>query len=711
MSIETEVQKLSAWQRAVLDSADYCIISTDTRGVIATFNRSAEDMLGYTAKEMIGRETPEIIHNPEEVQEYAEILSEEFGKPVEPGFEVFVAKARSGIVDEREWHYIHKNGSTIPVFLSVTALRSSGQEIIGFLGIAYDLRERKAMLANLQDTETRYSTLFNDSGDAICLIDSEARFVECNPAALTMFACSRDDIVGSTVQKFSPDKQSDGTRSSETFFNKIEAAFTGKYQFFDWKHIRFDGAPFDAEISLSAVKINNIAYIQAIVRDVTERKRFEEQLSFQARHDSLTGLLNRTALHETFPTHVDNAKTTGGYVVMVLLDLNRFKEINDTLGHHIGDLILAQMGPRLQNFDIDPTATIVRLGGDEFAFLTSTTRSIGEIKAAAEELLETVRIPFEVSGFNVSIGASAGIACYPEHGEDSHQLLRAADVAMYEAKNHSLGIKVYDPVIDEYSTQRLKFGSDLSNAVSDHQLVLHYQPKVNIRTGDISGFEALVRWQHPEDGLLDPDSFIDLVEMGEAIHPFTRTVMALAADDKKRLQAIGFRQPIAINLSTRNLIDDKCFKTLEAALAGNNLSTTEIQLELTESAFMQDPESAIALLNKFSRIGVKIAIDDFGTGYSSLSYLRRLPVDALKIDRSFVINMLSNTQDASIVRSTIALAHGLDLKVIAEGVENEATFELLRKMDCDEAQGYGICRPLPLDDMVAWLTEHQKGVV
>jgi len=704
-----EINRLSAWQQAALDSADYSIISTDTEGVIATFNRSAQIMLGYTAEEVIGKVTPAIIHLPEEVEQHAIAVSEELGQEIQPGFKSIVARALRGETEEREWCYVRKDGTTLPVYLSVSAMRGTNQEIIGFLGVASDLSESKAVQANLHEMETRFQTLFDSAGDAIFLIRGNGQFIECNPATLNMFACTREDIIGKTVLDFSPEFQPDGKPSREKVREKIAAALRGEHQFYEWELVKRHGKRFDGEISVNLVEISNQPHFLATIRDVTERKSFEEQLAYQAGHDSLTGLPNRKSLHEAFAEYQRAADESEGYTAMLLLDLDRFKVINDTLGHHLGDLVIKEVGPRLQRACADEKAMIVRLGGDEFTVLLNAGNSTDEIEVLAAELLQALQDPFEVGGIQTSISASIGVACYPLHGENSHQLLRAADVAMYEAKTRSLGVKLYEQKIDDYSKQRLSFGTQLAQAVQQDQLVLHYQPKIRIATGEVEGFEALVRWQHPELGLLYPDAFIDLVEMSEVIHPFTHAVIELAVRDKKYLHEIGYRQPVAINLSARNLLDDNCFQSLEAALASHNLSTTEVELELTESSVMDDPERAITLLERFKSRGVNIAVDDFGTGYSSLSYLRRLPVNALKIDRAFVMHLLSNTQDSAIVRSTIALAHSLDLKVIAEGVEDKKTLKLLGTMDCDDAQGYGICRPKPLDDLVEWLSAHSSG--
>jgi len=705
---EQEVNKLFAWQQAILDGSAYSIISTDTQGTIATFNSAAQKMLGYKPEEVIGKVTPAIIHDPQEVLEYAEVLSQELGETIEPGFEVFVAKTSRGMIDAREWQYIRKDGSRFPVYLTVTAITDANQEIVGYLGSGVDLSARKAAEAYLQESEIRYKSLFESTNDAIILLGEDNLIIDSNPATLTMLGCTREQILSAPIEKIFPEFQPDGQLSRDKAKDKINAALNGNNQFFEWRHVRFDGSLFDAEVSLNTVTIQDKPHILATIRDITERMQLQEQLLYQAGHDSLTGLPNRKTLHETFITYQSRVDETGKDLAMMLLDLDRFKEINDTLGHHLGDKLLAQVGPRLQKVCANDSATIARLGGDEFAVIVETDKANNEKESLAVKFLKALQEPFEISGIKTSVGASIGVAYYPQHGKDSHELLRAADVAMYDAKKHALGIKLYQPDIDTYSKQRLSFATELAQAVTERQLVLHYQPKIDIATRQVTGFEALVRWQHPKLGLLYPDAFIDLVEMSEVIHPFTEAVIDLAVTDKKKLHKHGYQQPVAINLSARNLLDDSCFQALESSLASHNLSTKEVELELTESSVMHDPERAIAILEKIYSRGVNIAIDDFGTGYSSLAYLRQLPVNALKIDRTFVMQLLTNTQDSAIVRSTIALAHSLDLKVIAEGVEDEDILNLLGSMDCDQAQGFGICRPQPLENIFEWLAAGEQ---
>ena len=703
---DREVMKLSSWQEAVLNAADYSIISTDVDGLIVSFNKTSERMLGYKASELIGKSTPAIFHDENEVVQRAAQLSEEVGVKVEPGFEVFVSKARIDGVEEREWTYIRKDKYRIPVYLSVTPLYDKNK-IIGYLGIAVDLTEKKLIQENLRSTEARYRMLFDSATDAIFILSGN-QFIDCNPATLKLFGCERHEIITKTPGEFSPEYQPDGRLSSDKAMEKINAALNGVPQFFEWQHTKLDSSPFDAEVSLTPLEISGQQYLLATVRDITDRKQLEDKLMFQSHHDSLTALPNRAKLHEAFSEYVNIVSTKNQNIILMLLDLDRFKEINDTLGHFVGDEVLKQIGPRIKKACSSEDVLIARLGGDEFVILANVNKSQDEIKALAEKQVQALREPFSINGIEVTVGVSIGIATYPQHGRDSHELLRAADVAMYQAKRLSIGVMAYDNEFDNYSTQRLGFVNELSRAVQGKQLTLHYQPKVNVITGDVVGFEALVRWQHPEQGLLYPDSFIDIVEMSEIIHDFTREVIELAASDKKRLTKLGYQQPIAINLSARNLYDDKCLGDIESALQKHNLSYSDIEVELTESAVMHDPDRSISVLNKFHEKGIIISIDDFGMGYSSLSYLRQLPVSALKIDRSFVMNMMQDEQDKTIVDTTITLAHSLNLKVVAEGVETDDALTQLKAMLCDTAQGYGICRPKPLEEITDWLSAAGK---
>jgi len=424
------------------------------------------------------------------------------------------------------------------------------------------------------------------------------------------------------------------------------------------------------------------------------------ELTHQAEHDSLTGLPNRMMLHRQLDQLNENHRQVVNprLSALLLLDLDRFKEINDTLGHHTGDRLLQQISPRLDMALSGSGHFLCRLGGDEFATLICDLENEAEAMYWGSKILDTLRLPFQVDDMLLEIGASIGIALHPVDGLDKHELLRMADVAMYTAKRHGGGLACYDHDNDTNSPEKLGLLSELNAAIRGGQLCLHFQPKLGL-TGDrkIIGFEALVRWQHPQRGLLFPDQFMPQAEVGEAIHILTETVLDLALQQQQLWRQNGHHYAIAINLSARNLIDGRCVFILSSLLDRYDAQPDMVELEITETALMQDPEGAAKILQQMADLGVRLSIDDFGTGYSSLGYLRHLPIHNLKIDRTFVKDMLTNPQDAIIVRSTIGLAHNLGLQVIAEGVEDEATLDALEEMRCDAIQGYHISRPRPAE--------------
>ena len=431
-------------------------------------------------------------------------------------------------------------------------------------------------------------------------------------------------------------------------------------------------------------------------------------LEYLAHHDSLTGLPNRMFLHREFEEMLAAPGASGRGAALLLLDLDRFKEINDTLGHPVGDRLLQQVGPRLESVlerSLGHGAGVLcRLGGDEFALLLPGRDDPPTLRALGAELLVALRKPFVVDGMQLLVDASLGLAFFPVDGADSNALLRSADVAMYEAKRKGGGIAVYDRGLDQNSPERLGLIADLNEAIRADQLQLHYQPRRELRGNRIVGFEALLRWQHPRLGLLEPEAFLAQAELSETIHPLTDRVLELAVAQLQAWSRAGHPHEVSVNLSVRNLIDDRCLHTLARLLHASAVEPSRLELEITETALMHDPEQVAARLDRIAALGVRISVDDYGTGYSSLGYLHRLPIHALKIDRLFVSGMCQGEHDAIIVRSTIALAHSLGLAVVAEGVEDAATEALLRTMGCDQVQGYWLSRPLPAAELGPFLS-------
>ena len=436
-----------------------------------------------------------------------------------------------------------------------------------------------------------------------------------------------------------------------------------------------------------------------LLTELSERKRAEAELDYLAIHDPLTGLPNRHALYTQMGKWIIRGDG-GNAFTLLLLDLDRFKEVNDTLGHQTGDHLLKQVGERLRGL-IDERDLLARMGGDEFAILRPPA-SDTDTETFAQTLLATLDSAFEVAGIRLQVGASIGIAHFPQHGDDASTLIRHADVAMYISKKEMCGFSVYDPNRDMHNPERLAMMGEIKNVIAAQQLVLHYQPKIRLNDGKSVGVEALVRWKHPDHGLIYPDSFIPFVEMSDLIRPFTLWVIDHAMGQLRDWKLQGIHTTVSVNISARNLLDQKLAADIQTILARHEMNAADLELEITETAIMVDPARSHNTLDELAEIGVHISIDDFGIGYSSLSYLQKLPVHSLKIDRSFVTGMLHDQGAREIVASVIALAHNLELSVIAEGVEDQETEQALKQLGCDMAQGYYYSRPHSAEDIQKW---------
>ncbi len=435
----------------------------------------------------------------------------------------------------------------------------------------------------------------------------------------------------------------------------------------------------------------------------TSLQRQTAAVAHQATHDLLTQLPNRALLHDHLEQAVKLAQREQTTVALLMLDINLFKEINDTLSHRNGDLLLQQVGPRLRRALRD-SDLIARLGGDEFAVLLPGTDA-EQAAVVAQKVLDVFQEPFELGDATVSVGAGIGIAVYPVHGNSADQIMQRADVAMYVAKEAGNEYFVYSAERDHYDPDRLTLISDLRRAIDHDQLFLQYQPKIDIHAGRTVGVEALLRWQHPDRGLIPPDTFIQLAEHAGLIKPLTLWVLTAALRQCRTWQEAGLALPVAVNLSARSLQDPGLVDQVAAILHHADVAPESLELEITESVIMADPERGMEILTRLHTMGVRMSVDDFGTGHSSLTYLRKLPVQAIKIDRSFVGPMVKNPDDAVIVRSIIELAHTLGFKVVAEGVETRETLDHLAQLGCNEAQGYFLSRPLAADALTTWLAE------
>jgi len=568
----------------------------------------------------------------------------------------------------------------------------------GAIGVGTDVTERVRAEEALRASEARFRALSEHSSDMIAVLDAANIVRYASPSTQHVLGYTPAELEGRPATTFvDPD---DLAQAQATFAAHLREPGSVRRIEFRVRHK-------DGSWRMTETIANNRLHDPAVrgillnSRDITVRKQAEEALHRQALHDALTGLPNRTLLgdrvgHALAAAHRDHAP-----LALFVMDLDRFKEVNDTLGHDAGDALLREVSRRLQGA-LRASDTVARLGGDEFAVLLPGDDRDSAV-ATARKLLDALGEPVTLREQGVVAGGSIGIALYPAHGADAATLLRHADVAMYAAKRAGTGHALYTPAHDQHTPGRLALISALHGAIARGELRLYYQPTVDVADGRVRLVEALARWQHPEQGLLPPDAFIPLAEQTGLIVPLTRWALDTAVRQVRAWRDDGLDLGVAVNLSARALHDPDLPAAIAALLAAHAVPAARLRVELTESAVMAHPTGALDVLTRLAGLGVRIAIDDFGTGYSSLAYLTRLPVDEIKIDKSFVTHMTTESDDATIVASTIGLGHSLGLSFVAEGVEDARTWQTLEALSCDGVQGFYVSRALPADELARWL--------
>lgn len=694
------------------DSPIPCFI-TDNQGVVLYFNAACEQLLMLSPRQMsatLGR--------------YSLLRDRQLARQVDLQPQIAAVYQR-GEVASFELNYslgsIHNNrflgDRNLYLDASFLPIKNRQGYFDRVLVQLQDLSREKYARAALQESEASYKAFITNSSEAIWCYDmrpkvdtrlppgkqaeqiaQSAQLVEANKVLLAMLgANSIDDVLGMGLME----------SGSSNYFFDLDAFVGNHYQMVDHDIIRVDpnGKKFYFQISCTGiVEGGYLKRVWGTTKDVTARRRYEDKLRHQSLHDSLTGLPNREKLYQDMEQCF--AQRSGEQIsALLLIDLDRFKEINDTLGHNVGDRLLQMVGPRLAAEMAEVPGTVARLGGDEFAVFLPRIRSTHQAVVFGHRLLDALAQEFDLGVFCTQMAASIGIAIAPHQAQDCHTLMRYADIAMYHAKSQMLGLSIYSADADPHSPKRLAMMSELGRAIRENQLCLYFQPKVILDERRCYGFEALIRWIHPELGFVPPDDFIPIAEFTSLIHPLTAWVLEKSIAQCRQWQLQGLSLSVAVNLSARNLMDENIPKLVERLLVKYQLPPSRLELEITESSIMSDPNRALRILQQLHELGVHLSIDDFGTGYSSLAYLKRLPVQTLKIDNSFVRNMLEDLQDELIVNSTIHLAHNLGLTVVAEGVENEELLQRLSAMGCDEAQGYFIGRPMALNNADQWLVE------
>jgi diguanylate cyclase (GGDEF)-like protein/PAS domain S-box-containing protein len=559
-------------------------------------------------------------------------------------------------------------------------VRSLDEQTWRAVAFALGIKRSDALLRSVVDAST----------DAIVCVDAQGMIRTANPATSRIFGCVHASLFDAELASFIPGFKSDVDMGL--------VALTGTP--LERTAHTADGRRLPLEITLSRVATED-GLFTAIIRDVSERQAQQRALEHQAMHDPLSGLPNRTALARYLGALLGRA-TAHERVALLMLDLSRFKEVNDTLGHDVGDEVLREVSRRF-SAQLKGHAFISRIGGDEFAVVLPGIADHATVDELAGRLIKGLRTPIESRGVAIEVGVNIGIAIAPDHGLDSRELLRHADVAMYAAKRHGAGFEYYDMVDDHHTVRRLGMLSELRTAIEKGGVALHYQPQIDLRTGAVSSVEALVRWHHPIYGNVSPAEFVTLAEATDLIHPLTYWAIRTALADLAEWSKQGIELRAAINVSARVLQDIDFPRRLKQLLQTTAIRAEQIELEITESAMLVDPERAKLIVRELHGLGVLISIDDYGTGFSSLGYLRDLRVHALKLDKSFVVDLETRAQNRVIVESTAQMAHALGLHVVAEGVETKWVEEYLRSIDYDLAQGYLFARPMSAEDCANWI--------
>ena len=590
----------------------------------------------------------------------------------------------------------------IIIFILIKKMRTEEQKYTNKLEV--EISEKTFELKKQKDT---FETLFEKSSDGILIIDN-GNFIQCNEKIVEMLLYdSKDEVLNMHPSEFSPEFQPDGRPSYEKAEEMMKLAIENDGNQFEWMHKRSNGENFWSEINLTPITLNNSKVIYVIWRDISEKKIAQKMLMeqkdilyYQAHHDSLTNLPNRMLFNERLEYGLGKAKHKRTKLALLYIDLDEFKQINDSLGHEIGDRVLTVVAERLKA-KIRKKDTLARLGGDEFVIIMEEYKKIKDLSSVAEKILEVLIQPIHIEGQTLYISCSIGISLYPKDDIYADNLLKYADAAMYKAKDEGRNnYQFYRTEMTDHAFERIIMKAGLRKALDNEEFIVYYQPQIDARSEKLIGLEALVRWKHPNMGLMPPAKFISLAVESGLIVEVDRWVMRTAMDQVKEWYKDGLSPGIlALNLTLTNLKQDNYLESLNECIAKNDFEPSCLELEITEGEVMEKFEDSIIKLQAICDMNIRISIDDFGTGHSSLSYLKKLPVHKLKIDQSFIKDIPDNKEDAAIVKTIIVLAKNLNLDVIAEGVETDAQKEFLIKNGCTSIQGYYYDKPLSAEEI------------
>ncbi|MGA7617047.1 MAG: EAL domain-containing protein [Thermoanaerobaculia bacterium] len=655
--------------RSIFDFAPVGIYQSTPEGEFLTVNATLARILGY--------ESPD------------EVMSRHLGEDIyfftEDRLAVVSRYESTGRAADLEVIWKKKDGKAIWVQLNAHAIRDEEGKTLYFEGFVYDITERKRAESTMQSQ----SAAMEASMDGIAILSDHGQFTYVNQAFVRLYGYSDpEDLLGRRWTMLFD------AREYRRFVNDVMPDFRKQGQ---WRGEsagrRRSGSVFPQELSLTVIE--NGGFV-CVVRDITERTYAEEQIKHLAYHDVLTSLPNRLLFKDRLSVAIAQAQRTGRKVAVLFLDLDHFKKINDSVGHNVGDQLLQHVASRIQAC-IRESDTVARFGGDEFTVLLSTLTRADDAVFIATKILESIRHPFHLSGKETFISTSIGISVHPDDGEDAETLIKNADTAMYQAKDAGRDTyQLFNATISARALERLALETGLRKALINEEFVLHYQPILDRNLGRVHGMEALIRWRHPELGLIHPADFIPIAETTGLMGAIGAWALRRACRDAVQWQRCGFRSlSVSINLSVTQLQQTSLVHLVRSVLEETMMDPSQVELEITETSAMQDPENSITVLNEIKALGVRISLDDFGIGHSSLGYLKRFPIDTLKIDQSFVRDISTDPDTANIVTAIIAMAHKLRLRVVAEGVETAEQRDFLDRSLCDRMQGFLFERPIP----------------
>jgi len=670
-------------QAAAVEAAANAIVITDSRGTIMWVNHAFTTMTGYSREEALGK-NPRLLKSGEQAEGY---------------YAKLWSTISSGKIWQGEVVNRRKDGTIYTEEMTITPVTQGfgdGGET-QFVAIMQDISERKRAEQALQQAEEKYRAIFEDAVVGIFQNTPDGRPLSVNRALAEMHGYDSPEQLLAEVSNVALQLFVDPNRMEEL---RQVLAEKGVVRGAEVEIYRRDRAKKWVLVNLRAVRDTggNVVLHEGTIEDITDRKLAEQQVQFLAYYDALTGLPNRTLLQDRLAKALAGARRRKEKVAVLFLDLDRFKVINDSLGHSLGDLLLQEVAERLRKGarELD---TVARLGGDEFLIVLTSVKEVSDAAVAAERIVKGMTDGFVVEGHPLSISCSLGISVFPEHGTNSETLIKNADAAMYCAKESGRNtFRFFTENMNAQAVERLTLENSLRLALVRKELFLVYQPQIEIATGRITGLEALIRWQHPTLGLVPPDKFIRIAENSGLIIPIGEWVLRTACAQARKWQDEGLPAlPIAVNVSAVQFRQEDFCELIRNVLREVGLGPQYLELELTESLLLSSADVTLSVLRELRAMGLTLAIDDFGTGYSSLSYLKQFPISKLKIDRSFVRDVAVSPDDAAIATAIISMAKSLNLRVIAEGVENEAQMSFLRARQCDEIQGYYFSKPLPAD--------------